>query len=341
MEKKCIVFVLTEDSAGKEKPPMLWDVLFCPALNWCARFLAEQDAGRFFIIADASYHEEALSCLPAEIPCVAAAPDSSEQELALFAQGFPVMTFREAMLPVAGELFPFHSREELAPLQERAKEEVAARHQRQGVCIIDPARSYIDPRASIGAGTVILPGTIVQGAVTIGSSCQIGPDALLRDSQIGDGSSVNASQVYESVLGQHVQVGPYAHIRPHCQVGDGDKVGAFVEIKNAVLGSDTKLSHLTYVGDAEVGARVNFGCGTITSNYDGFKKYKTSIGNDVFIGCNTNLIAPVSIEDGAYIAAGTTLTRDVEADSLAIGRVRQENKAGWAKRRRALFGKSR
>ena len=131
-------------------------------------------------------------------------------------------------------------------------------------------------------------------------------------------------------------MGPYAHIRPKCRVGDGCKIGAYVEIKNASFGPGTKLSHLTYVGDADIGSGVNFGCGTITSNYDGFRKHRTVIGDGAFIGCNTNLVPPVTVGAGAYIAAGTTVTRDVEADALAVGRVRQENKPGWARRRREL-----
>ena len=158
---------------------------------------------------------------------------------------------------------------------------------------------------------------------------------------VGDGSVVNASQIYESTLGREVHVGPFAHVRPHCEIGDGCKVGAFVEVKNAVFGEGTKMSHLTYVGDADVGSRVNFGCGTITSNYDGFRKHRTVIGDDVFVGCNTNLVPPVTVGKGAYIAAGTTVTRDVEPDSLAIGRVRQETKPGWAKARRDLFGEKK
>ena len=159
---------------------------------------------------------------------------------------------------------------------------------------------------------------------------------MIVDCEIGDGCVVNASQAYESVLGRQVQVGPYAHIRPRCQVGDGCKVGAYVEIKNAVFGPGTKMSHLTYVGDADVGAGVNFGCGTITSNYDGFRKHRTVIGDNAFIGCNTNLIPPVTVGEGAYIAAGTTVTKDIPPDALAISRVRQENKPGWAKVRRDM-----
>ena len=192
---------------------------------------------------------------------------------------------------------------------------------------------------TIGAGTLILPGTILRGRTVIGSGCEIGPNAMLVDSIVGDGSVVNASQVHESVLGRDVHVGPYAHVRPRCQVADGCKVGAYVEVKNAVFGPGTKMSHLTYVGDADIGAGVNFGCGTITSNYDGFRKHRTVVGDGVFIGCNTNLIPPVTVGSGAYIAAGTTVTGDVEPDALAIGRVRQENKPGWAKKRRDMHKK--
>ena len=214
-------------------------------------------------------------------------------------------------------------------------------HQRTGVRVLDMDSTYIDPRVTIGAGTTILPGTILRGHTVIGENCEIGPNAMIVDCEIGDGCVVNASQTYESRLGKKVQVGPFAHIRPHCQVGDGCKVGAYVEIKNAVFGPGTKLSHLTYVGDADVGSGVNFGCGTITSNYDGFRKHRTVIGDNVFVGCNTNLVPPVTVGDGAYIAAGTTVTGDVEADALAIGRVRQEQKPGWARKRRELAGKDK
>ena len=238
-------------------------------------------------------------------------------------------------------MLSFRTVPELIRLQQAVKEDIVTYHQNTGVNVLAPDNTYIDPRVSIGAGTIILPGTILRGNTIIGDNCQIGPNALLEDCVVGDGSVVNASQVYESTLGRNVHVGPFAHVRPKCQIGDGCKVGAFVEVKNAVFGEDTKMSHLTYVGDADVGSRVNFGCGTITSNYDGFRKHRTVIGDDVFVGCNTNLVPPVSVGNGAYIAAGTTVTKDVEPDSLAIGRVRQETKPGWAKTRRDIFGKKK
>ena len=158
---------------------------------------------------------------------------------------------------------------------------------------------------------------------------------MLTGCTVGDRTTVNASQGTDSIIGEDTTVGPFAYIRPGCTIGSHCRVGDFVELKNSVIGDGTKISHLTYVGDSDVGKRVNFGCGTVTVNYDGNHKYRTTIGDDVFLGCNTNLIAPVTVEDGAYTAAGSTVTEDVPADSLAIARARQVNKPGWAGKHRA------
>ncbi len=339
MKKTCVVFYLPETGIGDERPLMLQEALFCPALEWCARYYMERGARRFYVVSGAACQAEALACFPDPAIVSAGTPEGAGAELEEIASHYTLMEFRGAALPVGGALRAFGSLEELDVLSGEARGEIAALHRRRGVRIPDPASCFIDPRAVIGAGTVLLPGTMLVGSVQIGRNCRVGPYALVRGGSVGDGTEINASQVYDSELGERVQVGPYAHIRPHCQVGDGCKVGAYVEIKNARLGAGTKLSHLTYVGDAQVGERVNFGCGTITSNYDGFTKARTVIGDDVFVGCNTNLVAPVTVEDGAYIAAGTTVTRNVERDSMVIGRVRQETKPGWAKRWRALHGK--
>ena len=164
-------------------------------------------------------------------------------------------------------------------------------------------------------------------------------EIMIRDCTVGDDTVVNASQTNESTIGSRTKVGPFAYVRPNSVIGDDIKVGDFVEVKNSVIGNGTKISHLTYVGDTDVGEQVNFGCGTVTTNYDGFHKYRTVIGNGVFIGCNTNLVAPVSVGDGAYIAAGATITKDVPADSLAIARSPETIKDGWAARRRQMNGK--
>ena len=201
----------------------------------------------------------------------------------------------------------------------------------QGVIMMDPAAVYVEEQVTVGKGSVLLPGTILRGDTRVGEGCTIGPNTMLTDTTVEDGVKINASQVERSVLRAGCEIGPYTHIRPDCDVGEGSKIGAFVQLKNSKLGAGTKMAHLTYVGDADVGSGVNFGCGTVTCNYDGKNKYRTVIGNDCFIGCNTNLVAPVALADGTYTAAGTTVTDDVtEKDSLVIGRARQTVKPGRA-----------
>ena len=221
-----------------------------------------------------------------------------------------------------------------APLQAKREQLLA-----QGVLMMDPAAVYVEDQVEVGAGTMLLPGTILRGKTVIGQNCRIGPYAMLTACTVEDGCTVNASQCEESVLRADCQIGPYTHIRPHCVVGEGSKIGAFVQLKNCNLGRGTKMAHLTYVGDSDVGDGCNFGCGTITCNYDGFQKHRTTIGSGVFVGCNTNLVAPVTVEDGAFIAAGTTVTQPVPEDAMAIGRVRQEVKEGWAAENRQKKGK--
>ena len=191
-------------------------------------------------------------------------------------------------------------------LMRRVREEAQARLERvvalmeAGVQVLDPTTVYLDDSVTVGKDNV----------------------------------TVNASQLNESVVEDDVKIGPFAYIRPHCHVGKGVKVGDFVELKNSRIGAGTKISHLTYVGDSDVGSGVNFGCGTVTVNYDGTTKFRTTIGDGAFIGCNTNLVAPVRVGDGAYTAAGSTITEDVPDDSLAIARSMQVVKKQWAAKRR-------
>ena len=200
-----------------------------------------------------------------------------------------------------------------------------------GVVLADPSTVWVEEQVEVGRGTVLLPGTFLRGDTRVGERCTLGPNTMLTDSTVEDGVTVNASQVEGSVIRSGCQIGPFTHIRPDCDVGAGSKIGAFVQLKNCNLGAGTKMAHLTYVGDADVGERVNFGCGTVTCNYDGANKYRTTVGNDCFLGCNTNLVAPVTLADGTYTAAGTTVTDDVtEKDALVIGRARQTVKAGRA-----------
>ena len=213
-----------------------------------------------------------------------------------------------------------------------ARELLMRRMAMNGVTVIDPNNTYVDPRCAVAPGVTLLPGTILRGGTVIGRDCEIGPNSMIRDCHVGADTTVNASQLNESVIGSHTTVGPFAYVRPGCTVGDHCRIGDFVELKNSKLDDGTKVSHLTYVGDSDIGKRVNFGCGTVTTNYNGLKKFRCTVGDDVFLGCNTNLIAPVTIGDGAYTAAGSTIDRDVPAGALAVARARQENKPGWADR---------
>lgn len=208
----------------------------------------------------------------------------------------------------------------------------------RGVNMLDPEYTYVSPYSEIGYDATILPGCMIKPGSKVAGGSTIGPNTILDRAVIGEGTSVNNSQVYESSVGTNATVGPFAYIRPGCQVGDNTRIGDFVELKKAQIGNDTKVSHLTYIGDATVGERVNFGCGTVVVNYDGYVKSQTVIGDDCFIGCNTNLVAPVTVGDRVLTAAGTTVTKDVPDGALAVARARQENKAGWNDYRRRMHG---
>lgn len=204
----------------------------------------------------------------------------------------------------------------------------------EGVTIVDPATTFIDPKVRIGQDTRILPGTILQGETEIGADCLIGPATQLTEVKVGDGSKISRSVLEHASIGNGVQIGPFAYLRPGTVVEDNVKVGDFVELKNSHIGNGSKVPHLSYIGDSLVGSGVNIGCGTITCNYDGKDKYQTVIGDGVFVGSNTNLVAPVKVGEGATIAAGSTITKDVPANSLAVARGRQIVKEGWIPRYR-------
>ena len=202
-----------------------------------------------------------------------------------------------------------------------------------GVVMMDPASVYVDSQVTVGAGTVLLPGTILRGETRVGEQCEIGPNTMLTDCTVEDRVRINTAQCEQSEIRAGCEIGPYTHIRPHCVVGEGSKIGAFVQLKNCTLGAGTKMAHLTYVGDADVGEGCNFGCGTVTCNYDGEGKFHTTIGDYAFIGCNTNLVAPVTVGDHAYTAAGSTIGKDVPAGALGIERGKQTAIEGWGERK--------
>jgi len=198
-----------------------------------------------------------------------------------------------------------------------------------GVTVMDPASTFIDSGVAIGRDTVIYPFTWIEGQTVIGEECRIGPNTRIADSVIGNGVTLHFVYGHECSVDDGATVGPYVHLRPAAKLAAGVKVGNFVEIKNSQVGRGSKVPHLSYIGDTDMGSGVNIGCGAITVNYDGQKKHRTTIGDDAFIGCNTNLVAPVSVGDGAYTAAGSTITKDVPPRALGVGRARQTNIAGW------------
>jgi bifunctional UDP-N-acetylglucosamine pyrophosphorylase / glucosamine-1-phosphate N-acetyltransferase len=203
-----------------------------------------------------------------------------------------------------------------------------------GVTLIDPATTYVDAGVVIGQDTIVHPMTTLQGKTSVGADCQIGPSARIADSTLADRVTVHASLVVGSAVGEGSRIGPFANVRPGCRLGREVKVGDFVELKNAELEDRVSAGHLAYLGDATIGEHTNIGAGTITCNYDGRKKHRTVIGKESFIGTNATLVAPVTIGDGAYVAAHSIVTDDVPPDSLAIARSRQTVKEGWAARRR-------
>ena len=214
--------------------------------------------------------------------------------------------------------------------QEEKRLAIAIRHLENGVNFVDIHTAYIDETVVIGEGTLIGPCVTIEGNTVIGRNCSILQNTRIKDSVIGDEVEITASHVQESKVGDKTKVGPFAYLRPKSDIGRNCKVGDFVEVKNSTFGDGSKASHLTYIGDSDVGRNVNLGCGVVFVNYDGTNKFRSTIGDGAFIGCNTNLVSPVNVEKGAYIAAGSTVTEDVPENALCIARSRQTNIEGWA-----------
>ncbi len=226
-----------------------------------------------------------------------------------------------------------NDRKGLNMLNQVARMDVINKHMENGVNFVCTDGIIIERDVVIGANTEILPGTILKGNTVIGENCVIGPNCLIENTKVGDNTKLNYVQAYESVIEDNVKIGPFVHIRPDSHIKSGCKIGDFVEVKNSVIGNNTAVAHLTYVGDSDVGSNVNFGCGCVTVNYDGSKKARTTIGDNAFIGCNTNLIAPVTVGNGAYTAAGTTVTKNVPDNALAIERGEFKIKEDFALRK--------
>ena len=239
------------------------------------------------------------------------------------------------------ETLGVNSRGELAIAEEIMRKRINKKHMDNGVTLIDPQSTYIGVDVEIGQDTIIYPNNTLEGKTIIGEDCILYPNCRICDSIIKDNVTVQGSVILSSDIGEGTNVGPFAYIRPESIIGKNARIGDFVEIKKATIGDGTKVSHLTYIGDAEVGKNCNFGCGTVVVNYDGNKKHKTIVGDNVFIGCNTNLVSPVVVKDNSYTAAGSTITKEVPQGSLAIARAKQVNIDGWVEKRGLFKNKNK
>jgi len=231
------------------------------------------------------------------------------------------------------EVTGINDRVQLAEVERYMRGRVLEGLMRAGVTVIDPPSTFISRKARVGRDTVIYPFTIIEGDTVIGEDCIIGPGSRLVNTTVGTGVSIQNSIVIESHIGDNCSIGPFAYLRPDTRLGRGVKVGDFVEIKKSVIGDGSKVPHLSYVGDAEIGKRANIGAGTITCNYDGRKKWPTRIGDEAFIGSNTNLVAPVEVGDRAVTGAGSTITKNIPAGALGVERAKQTVVKNWADRK--------
>lgn len=232
------------------------------------------------------------------------------------------------------EVLGINSRLDLAQVEDHLYQQIRDYWLDQGVTLRNPTSIVIDSTVKLSPDCEILSGTVLQGQTRIGKGSVIGPNTQIIDSQVGADCQISHSVVKESQLADQVSVGPFAHIRPQSQLDQGSKIGNFVELKKTHLGIGSKISHLSYIGDAEIGQNCNIGAGTITCNYDGARKHQTTLADDVFVGSNSTLVAPVNIGKSGYIAAGSVITEAVPAGALGIGRGRQSNKAGWVAQKR-------
>lgn len=232
------------------------------------------------------------------------------------------------------EVTGINDRVQLAEVEQSMRGRVLEDLMRSGVTVVDPPSTFVDRSVRVGRDTVIYPFTFIEGLTVVGEDCAIGPGSRLVNANVGDGVSIQNSIVLESHIGDHCSVGPFAYLRPETRLGRGVKVGDFVEIKKSLIGDGSKVPHLSYIGDATIGEKVNVGAGTITCNYDGHKKWPTRIGDGAFIGSNTNLVAPVEVGARAIIGAGSTITKDVPAGALGVERAKQTVVPKWADKKK-------
>jgi len=231
------------------------------------------------------------------------------------------------------EVMGVNTKYQLSVVQKEMNRRNLVKLMEEGVIIDDPDSTYIGSSAVIGADTRVLPGTHIEGVTRIGEKNVIGPQVRICDCSIGDGNEIEFSVIKDSDIGNRCRIGPYVHIRPGSDIKDSVRIGNFVEVKKSNLGEGSKVSHLSYIGDGDIGRDVNIGCGVVLVNYDGRKKHRTIIEDEAFVGCNVNLVAPVCIRKGAYVAAGSTITKDVGEYSLGIERGKQAEVKDWVRRK--------
>ncbi len=279
------------------------------------------------------FEREALFSALSEVTC-----DNAQGEYYLPDVLSILRTRGEKIWAVAAEDYQetlgVNSRAQLAGAERILRQRKNEALMENGVTLMDPASTFIDTDVSIGRDTIIYPFTWLEGKTSVGEGCILGPSSRFSDTRIGNGVTAQFVYAHECEIGDDVTMGPYVHLRPDTRIAAGVKIGNFVEVKNSNIGKGSKLPHLQYIGDCDMGADVNMGCGTITVNYDGRKKYRTVIGDNAFVGCNSNLVAPVTVGNGAYIAAGSTITREVPEGNLGVARARQKNIPDWEDKRK-------
>ncbi|SKC91202.1 bifunctional UDP-N-acetylglucosamine diphosphorylase/glucosamine-1-phosphate N-acetyltransferase GlmU [Maledivibacter halophilus] len=231
------------------------------------------------------------------------------------------------------EIMGVNSRKQLSEAEIIMKSRILNKLMDEGVTIVDPNNTYVGKEVRIGRDTTLYPGTFIMGETEIGEDCIIGPNTRIESSKIRDNVEIKNSTILQSSIDSNTKVGPYAYLRPNSHIGKNVKIGDFVEVKNSTIGDNSKASHLSYIGDGEVGKNVNIGCGVVFVNYDGKNKHKTIVKDNAFIGCNVNLVAPVIVHKNAYVAAGSTITKEISEESLAVARARQSNIEGWVRRK--------
>jgi bifunctional UDP-N-acetylglucosamine pyrophosphorylase/glucosamine-1-phosphate N-acetyltransferase len=330
--------VLTVLTAEVEDPTGLGRIVRDPA-GAVRAIVEERDADaatRAIAEVNAGVYVGEPAAVRAALRRVGAANDQGEQYLTdvlglLVADGARVGGHRAAD---AADTLGCNDQRELAERRRTLNDRVLDGLMRAGVVVIDPMTTWVDVTAEVAAEAVLQPGTQLLGATTVGAGAVVGPDTTLTDVEVGEGASVVRSHCQLAVIGPAATVGPFSYLRPGSRLGRGAKVGAFVETKNVQVGDDSKVPHLSYVGDATIGEHSNIGAATVFVNYDGVAKHRTTIGDHVRVGSDTMLVAPVTVGDGAYTAAGSVITEDVPPGAMAVARARQRNVAGWVGRRR-------